>query len=328
MKQRHIGKNGPLVSAIGLGCMGMSMGYGPGDDFQSINVIHRAIDLGVTLIDTADMYGWGHNEELIGKAIKEQRHKVILSTKMGFARIENGATLDYYIDGSPTYVKKACDASLKRLGVDMIDLYYLHRVDPKTPIEDSIGAMADLVKAGKISHIGISEVRPSTIRRAAKVHSIAAVQTEYSLWERYPESEIIPTCQELGIGFIAYSPLGRGFLTGEVTDMSQLTAEDFRPQLPRFQGENFVANQKLIRELQEIAKVKQCSLSQLALAWILAQAADIIPIPGTKRSQYLDDNIGALNLDLSLSDLDTLEKIFPVNVARGSKYPEAFDCEA
>ncbi len=328
MEQRRIGKNGPLVSTIGLGCMGMSMGYGPGDDAQSIKVIHRAIDLGVTLLDTADMYGWGHNEELIRKAIKGQRHEITLATKMGFARKDKGGTLDYCIDGSPAYVKEACDASLKRLGVETIDLYYLHRVDSKVPIEESIGAMADLVKAGKIRHIGMSEVKPSTLRRAAKVHPIAAVQTEYSLWERYPEHEIIPTCQELGIGFVAYSPLGRGFLTGEITDVSKLSAEDFRPLLPRFQGENFVANQQLLLKLKEIADTKQCSLSQLALAWILAQPANIIPIPGTKRMQYLEDNLGALNLKLSQEDLEKLEKIFPVNVAKGNKYPKEFDREA
>lgn len=328
MEQRRIGKNGPLVSAIGLGCMGMSMGYGPGDDGQSIKVIHRAIDLGVTLIDTADMYGWGHNEALISQAIKAQRHKITLATKMGFVRQDKGDTLDYCIDGSSAYVKTACDASLKRLGVDVIDLYYLHRVDPKTPIEESIGAMADLVKAGKIRHIGISEVKPSTIRRAAKIHTIAAVQTEYSLWERYPEDEIIPTCQELGIGFIAYSPLGRGFLTGEISDISKLSPEDFRPMLPRFQEENFVANQMLIHKLKEMAKVKHCSLSQLALAWILARSANIIPIPGTKRMQYLEDNLGALHLKLSQEDLDELERIFPINVAKGKKYPKEFDCEA
>lgn len=328
MEQRRIGKNGPLVSAMGLGCMGMSMGYGLGDDAQSMKVIHRAMDLGVTLIDTADMYGWGHNETLIGKAIKAQRHKITLATKMGFARRDKGGTLDYGIDGSPAYVKEACDASLKRLGVEVIDLYYLHRVDPKTPIEDSIGAMADLVKAGKIRHIGLSEVKPSTIRRAAKVHTIAAVQTEYALWERYPENEIIPTCQALGIGFIAYSPLGRGFLTGEISDVSTLSPEDFRPMLPRFQGENFVANQKLVLKLKKMAEVKQCSLSQLALAWILTQAEGIIPIPGTKRIQHLENNINALNIKLSQEDLDKLESIFPMNVAKGNKYPKAFDCEA
>lgn len=324
MQQRRIGKNGPFVSAIGLGCMGMSMGYGPGDDAQSINVIHKAIDFGVTFIDTADMYGWGHNEELICKAIKSQRDKLTLATKMGFARRGQGAVLD----GSPAYVKEACDASLKRLGVDTIDLYYLHRVDPKTPIEDSIGAMADLVKAGKIRHIGISEVKSATIKRATKIYPIAAVQTEYSLWERYPEKEIIPTCMELGIGFVAYSPLGRGFLTGTITHLDKLSPEDFRTLLPRFQGENFVANQRLIIELNKIAEEKQCSLSQLALAWILAQPSNMIPIPGTKRIAYLDDNLGAVNVKLSHDDLSLLEKLFPVNVARGNKYPDEFESEA
>ncbi|MCL9684316.1 aldo/keto reductase [Legionella maioricensis] len=328
MEQRRLGVNGPLVSALGLGCMGMSMSYGPTNDTQSIKVIHRAIELGVTFIDTADMYGWGHNEELISKAIKSQRHKMILATKMGFARKSLGDARDYRIDGSPAYVIKACDASLKRLGVDAIDLYYLHRVDPETPIEDSIGTMADLVKAGKIRHIGISEVKPATIRRAAKVHPIAAVQTEYSLWERHPEKEIIPTCQELGIAFVAYCPLGRGFLTGTVTNMHQLTHEDFRTLLPRFQGENFIANQKLIYELRKMAEEKRCSLSQLALAWILAQPASIIPIPGTKRTSYLEENLEALTLELSQEDLHHLEQLFPVNIASGNKYPKEFQREA
>lgn len=328
MKQRHLGINGPLVSALGLGCMGMSMSYGPANDIQSIKVIQRAIELGVNFIDTADMYGWGHNEELINKALKSQRNKITLATKMGFVRKSLGSVGDYSIDGSPAYVIKACEASLKRLGVDTIDLYYLHRVDPKTPIEDSIGAMVDLVNAGKIRHIGISEVKPATIRRAAKVHPIAAVQTEYSLWERHPEKEIIPTCQELGIGFVAYSPLGRGFLAGRVTHMHQLAPDDFRTLLPRFQGENFIANQKLINELKIMAEQKSCSLSQLALAWILAQPAHIIPIPGTKRISYLEENIEALNLKLSQDDLYKFEKLFPVNIAKGNKYPKEFEREA
>ena len=328
MQQRRIGKNGPLVSAIGLGCMGMSMGYRPGDDAQSIQVIHRALDLGVTLIDTADMYGWGHNEELISNVLKSHRDKIILATKMGFARRGQGEILDYCIGGTPAYVKEACDASLKRLGIDTIDLYYLHRVDPKTPIEDSIGAMADLVKSGKIRHIGISEVKPATIKRAAKIHPITAVQTEYSLWERYPENEIIPTCLELGIGFVAYSPLGRGFLTGAITNLDQLSPEDFRPKLPRFQRSNFVANQKLMNELKKIAEEKHCSLSQLSLAWILAQPANIIPIPGTKRLTYLEDNLGAVNVKLSQDDISRLSKLFHVNAASGNKYPDEFECEA
>jgi aryl-alcohol dehydrogenase-like predicted oxidoreductase len=327
MEQRKLGKNGPVVSAIGLGCMGMSMGYGPGNDAESIKTIHRAIDMGVTLIDTADMYGWGHNEELIGKAIKSQRNKLTLATKMGFAKRNNG-DLDYYLDGSPLYIKQACDASLKRLDLETIDLYYLHRVDPKTPIEDSIGAMADLVKAGKIRHVGISEVKPATIRRAAKIHPIAAVQTEYSLWERYPEKEIIPTCQELEIGFVAYSPLGRGFLTGAVTNINELAPEDFRRHLPRFQGDNFLANQKLITEVQKIIQKKKCSMAQLALAWLLAQKGNIVPIPGTKRISHLEDNLHALNLRLSPEELNMLEHIFPINIAKGEKYPDAFECEA
>jgi aryl-alcohol dehydrogenase-like predicted oxidoreductase len=328
MDQRRLGKHGPLVSAIGLGCMGMSMGYGPGDDAESLRTLHRAIDLGVTLIDTADMYGWGHNEELIAKAIKSHRNKLTLATKMGFVRRLNGDVLEYGMDGSPAYVKEACDASLKRLGVDTIDLYYLHRVDPKTPIEDSIGAMADLVKAGKILHIGISEVKPATIRRAAQVHPITAVQTEYSLWERYPETDIIPTCEELGIGFVAYCPLGRGFLTGTVTDIEALSPDDFRRLLPRFQGDNFMANQHLIVELEKIVTKKQCSLAQLSLAWILAQKGNIIPIPGTKRVKHLEDNLGTLNLKLTHEDLEIINAIFTPNIAHGEKYPAAFESEA
>jgi len=328
MQQHRIGKNGPLVSAIGLGCMGMSMGYGSHNDDESTKTLLRAIDLGITLIDTADMYGWGHNEELIGKAIKSQRNKIILATKMGFARRSKGNVLDYCLDGSPTYVKEACDASLKRLGVETIDLYYLHRVDPNTPIEDSIGAMADLVKAGKIRYIGISEVKPDTIRRAASIHPISAVQTEYSLWERYPEKEIIPTCEELGIGFVAYSPLGRGFLTGTVKNIAELSSDDFRQILPRFQGGNFIENQKLIDGLSQIAKQKKCSMAQLVIAWILTQNGNIIPIPGTKRTKYLEENIAAMNLQLSQEDLNKLNELFPVNIAKGNKYPDEFECEA
>lgn len=328
MKQRRIGKNGPLVSEIGLGCMGMSMGYGSRNDEESAKTLLRAIELGVTLIDTADMYGWGHNEELIGKAIKPHREKIILATKMGFGRKSKGDVLDYFLDGSPTYIKEACNASLKRLGIEIIDLYYLHRVDPNTPIEDSIGAMADLVKEGKIRYIGISEVKPETIRRAALVHPISAVQTEYSLWERYPENKIMPICEDLGIGFVAYSPLGRGFLTGTVNNIAALSSDDFRQILPRFQGENFTENQKLLEGLNEIALQKQCSMAQLAIAWILAQKENIIPIPGTKRVKCLEDNIGAVNLQLNQDDLIKLNELFPVNIAKGKKYPEEFENEA
>jgi aryl-alcohol dehydrogenase-like predicted oxidoreductase len=326
MERRRLGTQGPLVSAIGLGCMGMSIGYGPAHDAESIKTIHRAIDLGVTLFDTADMYGWGHNEELVGKAIKSYRDKLVIATKMGFVQSGKGG-LDYYLDGSPTHIKKACNASLKRLGIETIDLYYLHRVDPKTPIEDSIGAMVDLVKAGKIRHIGISEVKPTTIQRAAKVYPIAAVQTEYSLWERNPEIEILPTCNELGIGFVAYSPLGRGFLTGSVTNIEHLSPQDFRRILPRFQGENFQANQKLVIELKHFAEHKKCSLAQLALAWILHQSKNIVPIPGSKRMKHLEDNLGALTVQLSQDDLAKLNGLFPLNVAKGEKYPAAFQTE-
>ncbi len=327
MNSRRLGASDLVVSAMGLGCMGMSMGYGPGDDAESTRTIHRAIDLGVTLIDTANMYGWGHNEELIGKAIKNHRNKLTLATKMGFVGRGEGKALDYYLDGSPAHIKEACEASLKRLGVDVIDLYYLHRVDPKTPIEDSIGAMAELVKAGKIRHVGVSEIKPATIRRAAKVHPITAVQTEYSLWERYPEDEILPTCQELGIGFVAYCPLGRGFLTGAINNVAELSAGDFRQSLPRFTGDNFIENQKLIAQFKKIAAMKNCSPAQLALAWILSRNENIIPIPGTKRIQNLEDNVGAADLQLSSEDLGCLESIFPKNAAKGAKYPKEFDCE-
>ncbi|HEV2614587.1 MAG TPA: aldo/keto reductase [Gammaproteobacteria bacterium] len=329
MEQRRIGKNGPLVSSIGLGCMGMSIGYGPGNDAESIKVIHRAIDLGVTLLDTADAYGWGHNEELIGKAIQSHRYKLILTTKMGFAKSEGGAdALGYYLNGKPEYIKTACEASLKRLKTDVIDLYYLHRVDPTTPIEDSMGAMADLMKAGKIRHVGISEVKPNTIRRAVSVCPITAVQTEFSLWERNPQKEIIPVCQELGIGFVAYSPLGRGFLTGTVTDMNKLSPDDFRRILPRFQDQNFEANKKLIAEFKGIAESKKITMGQLALAWVLAQPENIVPIPGTKRIAYLEENVAAVNVHLSQEELGVLNQLFPINSAKGNKYPEAFETEA
>lgn len=328
MEQRHIGKNGPLVSAIGLGCMGMSMGYGKGKDAESIATLKRAIDLGVTLIDTADMYGWGHNEELIGNILKTHRNQITLATKMGFVKSDGNNDYKYSLDGSPAYIKKACDASLKRLGTEIIDLYYLHRVDPNTPIEDSIGAMADLIKAGKIRHIGISEVRPETIRRAAAIHPITAVQTEYSLWERNPEKEIIPACEELGIGFVAYSPLGRGFLSGTIDNVEALEAEDCRRILPRFQGEHFVKNKKLLDGFSQIAKQKQCSMTQLALAWLLTKNKNIISIPGTKQVKYLEENIGATQLRLNQEDMQNLDVLFPLDIASGNKYPEVFQCEA
>jgi aryl-alcohol dehydrogenase-like predicted oxidoreductase len=329
MEKRRLGTNGPLVSTMGLGCMGMSIGYGPADDAESVDTISRAIDLGVTFFDTADGYGWGHNESLVGKAIRSKRNQLVIATKTGFVQQTGGdGDLDDYLDGSPRHIKEACDASLKRLGVETIDLYYLHRVDPKTPIEDSIGAMADLVKTGKIRHVGISEVKPATIRRAAKVHPIAAVQTEYSLWERFPENEILPTCQELGIGFVSYSPLGRGFLTGTVMDVAQLSSEDFRNILPRFQGDNFEANKRLVGELQQIAEHNNCSMPQLALAWILQKDKGVVPIPGTKHIKHLEDNLGALNVRLSSEEMTRLNDMFPINVAKGAKYPAAFETEA
>jgi aryl-alcohol dehydrogenase-like predicted oxidoreductase len=330
MKQHRLGKTGPMVSRIGLGCMGMSMGYGTRDDDQSIAAIHRAIELGVTLIDTADMYGWGHNETLIAKAIKEKRDKVVLATKLGFRLRGDNFVGEggFYLDGSPAYIKQACDESLQRLGVDYIDLYYLHRIDPKTPIEESIGAMADLVKAGKIRHIGISEVKPATIRRAANVHPICAVQTEYSLWHRDPENEIIPTCRELGIGFVAYCPLGRGFLTATVHDIDVLPQEDFRKILPRYQGEDFAANQQLLVQLKELAAQKQLTPAQLSIAWVLAQGEDIVPIPGTKKVRYVEENVKAVDVNLSVDDLEHLEIHFPMGAAKGKKYPDQFELEA
>lgn len=326
MDKRQIGNSELWVSSLGLGCMGMSMSYGSANDMHSIQVIHKAIEAGVTLLDTADRYGWGHNEELIAKAIKGRRDRLVLATKVGFCRQESGPC-DYLINGSPNYIKKACEASLKRLATDVIDLYYLHRVDKKIPIEDSIGAMADLVHEGKVRYLGVSEVTPQTIRQAVCVHPVAAVQTEYSLWERYPEQDIIPTCQQLGIGFIAYSPLGRGFLTGAITNMAELTSDDFRHLLPRFQGENFNSNQALITRLREMAADKSCSLSQLALAWILARHEQIIPIPGTKNIHHLEENLGALKIALSSEELQLIDQMFPVNIAKGDKYPEAFKRE-
>jgi aryl-alcohol dehydrogenase-like predicted oxidoreductase len=322
MTERELGRSGLKVSAIGLGCMGMSEFYDPRqqNDDESIRVIHRYLDSGGNFLDTADMYGMGRNEVLVGKAIRGLRNRVVLATKFGNVRGPKGEFLG--VRGDPRYVKECCDASLKRLGVDVIDLYYQHRVDPKTPIEDTVEALAALVKAGKVRYLGLSEAAPATIRRAVKVHPIAALQTEYSLWSRDVEEEILPTVRELGIGFVAYSPLGRGFLTGQFKTIDDLPADDYRRNSPRFQGENFQKNLELVEKSKELAAAKGCTPSQLALAWVLAQGRDVVPIPGTKRVQFLDDNLGAVNVHLTADDLAQIDAILPAGVAAGSRYNE------
>jgi aryl-alcohol dehydrogenase-like predicted oxidoreductase len=317
---RTLGTGGLSVTAIGLGCMGMSEFYDPRqmDDAESIRVIHRYLDAGGNFLDTADMYGVGRNETLVGRAITGRRDEVVLATKFGNVRGPNGEFLG--VRGDPQYVKDCCDASLKRLGVDAIDLYYQHRVDPATPIEETVGAMAELVKAGKVRHLGLSEAAPATIRRAAKVHPIAALQTEYSLWSREPEDEILPTVRELGIGFVAYSPLGRGFLTGAFKTIDDLPADDFRRRSPRFQGENFRKNLELVAKIEEVATAKGCTPSQLALAWVLAQERDIVPIPGTKRAKYLDENLGALDVRLTPAELSQIDAVLPSGSTSGDRY--------
>jgi aryl-alcohol dehydrogenase-like predicted oxidoreductase len=320
MKKRQLGGS-LVVSALGLGCMGMSEFYSGRDEAESIITLHRALDLGVTFLDTADMYGVGKNEELVGRAIKGRRHDVDLATKFGNVRGEDGSFLG--VNGRPEYVKSACEASLRRLGIDHIDLYYQHRVDPNTPIEETVGAMADLVREGKVRYLGLSEAAPNTIRRAHAIHPIAALQTEYSLWSRDVEDEILPTCRELGIGFVPYSPLGRGFLTGEIQQFEDLAADDFRRFSPRFQGENFQKNMDLVIRIKEIAADKDCKPSQLALAWLLAQGEDIVPIPGTKRRTYLEENIEALRVELTNEDIMRINEVAPVGIALGTRYPEA-----
>jgi aryl-alcohol dehydrogenase-like predicted oxidoreductase len=325
MEHRHFAQTGVSVSRLGLGCMGMSEFYGSGhadsDQSESIATIHRALDLGVNFLDTADVYGVGRNEELVGKAIAGRREEVFLATKFGNVRSASGQFLG--LNGKPDYVRQACEASLKRLNVDVIDLYYQHRVDPATPIEDTVGAMADLVKEGKVRFLGLSEAGPQTIRRAHAVHPIAALQTEYSLWSRDPEAEILSVTSELGIAFVPYSPLGRGFLTGQFRSIDDLDPADWRRNNPRFQGENFQRNLELVKLIESLAATKGCTASQLALAWLLAQGEDVFPIPGTTKVHRLEENIGALNVNLTKEDLAEIDRCFPPDAATGTRYPEA-----
>ncbi len=320
MDKRKLGADGPEVSALGLGCMGMSEFYGSADQGEAVEVINRALDLGVSFLDTADMYGPFSNEKLVGEAIAGRREEVVLATKFGNVRGENGERLG--VRGDPEYVRQACDDSLRRLGVERIDLYYQHRVDPKVPIEETVGAMAELVMAGKVAHLGLSEAAPETIRRAHATHPIAALQTEYSLWSREPEEEILGTVRELGIGFVPYSPLGRGFLTGRFQKPEDLPEGDFRRVNPRFEGENFDRNLRLVERVTEIAAEKGCTPGQLALAWVLAQGEDLVPIPGTKRIRYLEENVAAAEVELSEEDLRRIDAAAPAGAAAGERYAD------
>lgn len=320
MPYRRLDSTPVMISAIGLGCMGMSEFYGPRNDQESVEVIHRALELGLNFLDTADAYGMGHNEELVGNAIRDRRDKALLATKFGNVRTPDGGWAD--INGRPEYVQQACEASLKRLGLDTIDLYYQHRVDPKVPIEETVGAMARLVEQGKVRYLGLSEAAPQTIRRAHKVHPIAALQTEYSLWTRDPEAEVIPACRELGITFVAYSPLGRGFLTGKIQSLDDLAPNDWRRRNPRFEQQNLQRNLDLAKRVENLAKEKRCTPAQLALAWLLKQGEDIVPIPGTKRQKYLEENMAAASVQLGADDLARIEKAAPQGVAAGERYPD------
>lgn len=321
MQKRYLGKFKLEVSALGLGCMGMSMGYGPSNDSESMKTLEYAIEKGASFLDTSDLYGAGHNEELIGKVLKKGlRNQVVLATKCGFTGLGK-------VNGSAAHIKKACDASLQRLGIDVIDLYYLHRADKNVPIEESIGAFADLVKAGKIRYVGISEVTPATIKRAYKIHPITALQTEYSLWQKKPELEILKTCRELEIGFVPYSPLGRGFLSGKYRNTNQFGDGDFRKMLPKYNEENLQYNLKIVDMITELAKKKQCTPAQLALAWLLAQGEDIVPIPGTRSIERLDENMGALDIHLSSEELQEISHVLLQNPVKGVQYPDEFNLE-